>query len=90
MCEEGCFVCMYVCAPHLPSVAGAEKISDLLQLKAESYDVGAGNQTQGSLQEQQVLLTTEPRLQTHIMTLKYYSKPSLPSISHWAVISLPL
>ena len=58
------------CVARVPSVHGSQKrASDALELgsqTAASHHVGARNQPRGSLEEQPVLLTTEPSLQPQI------------------------
>lgn len=61
------FACGYVCVPCKCSVfQEGHKRSLPLELESQavvSCCVGAGDQNQGSLEEQQVLLTIEPPLQ---------------------------
>jgi hypothetical protein len=67
MCVNGLPVYMYVTIKHICAVPeearrGHQNSWNLELQTIVSCHVGAGNQTPGSLQEQQVLLTTEPSL----------------------------
>ena len=64
---------MFVCAPHVRSAPRDQKASDPLELElpSVSYPVGAGSRACSPLEEQQVLLTTEPSLQPPVRFWNY-------------------
>ena len=59
-----CFACIHVCV----------RVPDTLELELQtvvSSHVGARNMNSGPLEEQPLLLTTEPSLQPNILNFKY-------------------